>query len=183
MLMLLLVTLLVAGMVAALASTPFRPAASVAPLRLLVTVMASASGVMLAVSLTRDWWVAMNWEGAVPQTAGGEHVVVRSVVATGLLSCALTLAATWGRRNWAPLGLIGAWLAVGIAWYESSGEVTGTPTEASSGLRLAMWAMVLVTAAATLSSLGRLAERRAAARTRSAGAVDPPPGRAWRRST
>lgn len=156
----LLVLVLTAGLASALVSTPFRPDPSGAPLRLLVTAMASTAGVMLAVSLTRDWWVAMNWNGSVPDVAGGEHLVVQCVVTTGLLSCLLTIAAIRGRRNWAPVGLVVAWLAVAIAWYESSGEVTGTPTEARFGLRLATWAMVLVTLAATIGSLGRRAARR-----------------------
>jgi hypothetical protein len=48
--------------------------------------------------------MAMNWEGAVPDVAGGEHLVVRCVVATGLLSC-LTIGRRLGAdatgRRWA----------------------------------------------------------------------------------
>jgi hypothetical protein len=153
-----------ACIIAALASKPFRPAPSLAPLRLLVTAMASAAGVMLAVSLTHDWWVVTNGDGVFPDVVGAEHFVPQWVATMGLVGCVLTVAASWGRRNWAPLGLVVAWLAVGIAWYESSGEVTGTPTEARFGLRLATWAIVLVTLAAAIGSLGRLAERRAPAR-------------------
>jgi hypothetical protein len=159
-----LLVILGACVIGALASERFRPAPSLAPLRLAVTVMASVSGVMLAVSLTYDWWVVKNGDGAFPDIVGAEHFVPRWVVAMGLAACVLTVAASWGRRNWAPLVLAVAWLAVGIAWYESSGEVTGTPTEARFGLRLATWAIVLVTLASVVGSLGRLAERRAPAR-------------------
>jgi hypothetical protein len=159
-----LLVVLAACIIGALASKPFRPAPSLAPLRLLVTAMASAAGVMLAVSLSRDWWVVTNGDGAFPDVVGGEHFVPRWVATMGLVACVLTVAASWGRRNWAPLGLVVAWLAVGTAWFESSGEVTGTPTEARFGLRLATWAIVLVTLASVVGSLGRLAERRAPAR-------------------
>jgi hypothetical protein len=84
----------------------------------------------------------------------------------GLLAAGLIVAGLHGRRNWAPMALTVSWLMVAGAWFASTGElVDGDASgEAGPGLRLATRALLVVTVAATLASLGRLAERLASRR-------------------
>lgn len=151
------------GVLAALVTRPFVPAPTVAPLRNTLTGLALAAGGMLVFSLTQDWWTTV--EDSEPQTTGGTSPFVLIVVAAGVSSIVLIVAALWGRRNWAPLSLVLTGLLVGIAWlasapdlWDATGEVTG---EAKVGLRLATWSLLLLTITATIGSVTRLAEQRA----------------------
>jgi hypothetical protein len=163
-----LAVLLLPGVAAALATKPFQPDPSLAPLRVIVaTVTATGSG-MLVLSVARDWWVIDDWEREATLTTDGSSPFVLVLVSIGLLSALLTVLGSWGRRNWAPVALMGAWLLMAAAWYASTGEFHDSDAggEGRSGLRLATWALLLVTVATVISSFGRLAERHArAART------------------
>lgn len=161
MALVLLLVLLLPGVAVALYTRPFRPDPSLLPLRILVAALATTATVMLGLSLGSDWWIVHDWvaERTLVTDAGSPFVL--AIVASGLLAAGLTVLGAWGRRNWAPLGLTVAWLLVAIAWYAASGEpvdfeATG---EARPGLRLATWAVLLVTFTTVVASFGRLAER------------------------
>ena len=158
-----MVICLLPGLAAALASRRFRPDPALAWWRALVTVATVAGAGVLVASLAPRWWTIEDWEREATLVTEGRSGYPIVLVAFGLLAAGLIVAGLHGRRNWAPMALTVSWLMVAGAWFASTGELVDSDAsgEAGPGLRLATRALLVVTVAATLASLGRLAERRA----------------------
>lgn len=157
-----LVLLLAWGAVAALTSRPFTPDPSLAAGRYVLSGLAVVAGGMLLASAAFDWWVVEDWEREATLVTRADSIFVLMIMTAVLAAAVAAVRAVWGRRDWTPLALLGAWLLVGAAWYDSTGETVDSDAsgEVELGLRLATWSLLLVSATAVLGTLWRLVERR-----------------------
>lgn len=151
------------GLVAALSTKPFLPDPALAPLRAVVSGFVVAGGGLLVASLFADWWTFHNFDLGTPSTGDAGSPFVRLIVGTGVACAGLTLLGIWGRRNWAVFGLPFAWVLLGLArlWVTGGLDLEHNNGEILSGLTLASWGLLLLTAAAAAASVIRIAERRA----------------------
>jgi hypothetical protein len=135
------------------------------PVRYLVTGVAVASGALLVTSLLEVWWVIEDWEREETLTTQGTAGLPFTIVVLGLLCVAGTVHASQGDYDWAPVVLVTLlvmlWPLLGIGYFVATGETVDSDAsgEPGFGLALATLAMALLTLAALVGSLTRLAQR------------------------
>ena len=135
------------------------------PVRYLLTGVAVASGALLVTSMLEVWWVIEDWEREETLTTQGTAGLPFTIVVLGLLCAAGTVAASHYDHNWAPVVLVTLlvvlWPLLGIGYFVATGETVDSDArgEPGFGLSLATLAMVLLTLAAFVGSVTRLAQR------------------------
>lgn len=156
----LLLALVLVGIRVALRTEPFTPHPSLVRRRVLVAAMASIASGMLVLSVRYDWWVMHDWESELTDVGRADSPAAMGIVVAGLASALATVAAAWGRRNWAVLPLSVGWFLIASTFVVETGN-GDAGGGALSGLELAAWAMLILTLATVFGSFGRIAERRA----------------------
>lgn len=162
---LLVLGLVAAGLALTLRTQRFTPHPSLGPVRAVVAGLAAVGGLLLAVSVGQVWWVIDDRELEETLTTRGTSVAGLATVGLGLLAAVLTVAASRGRRNWAPLVLGVAWISVAFDLYAATGEMHDIDSvgERGPGLGVAAWGVLLITVAAVVGTFARRADLRRAA--------------------